>query len=551
MTKKVTGKHLKKLIEGVLNEKFLPIDRKKTGSRPSYRDFATDFNNKFGFSLDSYKADEIEKLFNKDPQDELTAADFGLEFLSNNIEPATSAEEGRRNRIRARALGVAVQNNDADAEKLFKSYIDMNDAGVPTFIEAQNPTPDQIQAYKVRLTSVFEQAGTEAAALADRIIAAFDTGFKQTPVAAPELKDDETFSDVSISTAGATVSRGKKPEMSQSEKYIFTKFFANVGVDVAAAPNSPTDFISRIKAISNFSEAIANRTVLPSELAINEPVKFLNYVLMLEYFNKIIRESDAMGAAYDFEALCAFIGGGRKSGGESGTAGGQGEADFFLGDGSKGSAKYYAGKAISQSKANFQYDAPVFYVVGQKKQAGAQRGTTKAAGEADPSLIVEVDLHCFFVQRDRDVAFKATKIDGTDLEGLIIGDTSLKMNKLLKPDTVVATLVLVGQDKETLDSNLENLNTGIDSTFKEALEDLKKIVGSIKIAKDEVIGFSQDADINKGVKAMQELNASRDTLSNFSTKLDPNLSPINKEVRKEQKITTNLLKKLIEEKLKK
>ena len=81
MTKKVTGKHLKKLIEGVLNEKFLPMDRKKSGKNQSYRDFASEFNSKFGFSLDSYKATEIEKLFNKDPQDKLTASDFQLEFF--------------------------------------------------------------------------------------------------------------------------------------------------------------------------------------------------------------------------------------------------------------------------------------------------------------------------------------------------------------------------------------------------------------------------------------------------------------------------------------
>ena len=240
--------------------------------------------------------------------------------------------------------------------------------------------------------------------------------------------------------------------------------------------------------------------------------------------SKLVREVDAQGGAYNFEALLAFLAGGRQGGAESGAAGGMGEADFFLQDGMKGSAKYYAGKSIHQSAGNFQPLDPVLYVVGQKKAFGAKG--LKTLGKSDLGSIVAVELSVFVVEKSSDGTvfnvsiannFKSGQPGNITAELVPKKDGNLSLGAFINKGMIGATLMLVGASDQTLKTQLDALNGTMNDKIKSAFEAFKEVMGHMKEAKTNISKYTNSATADDGEAAMNSLDNTQIGMTKLNT----------------------------------
>jgi hypothetical protein len=567
MTKKVTGTDLKKLLEVALGkqkleekvvkdfgEKFLDEPLKKFLSKPP-GSFAKDANNPSLKSTDRKR--EFEKYFPEPPTNVIDDDDLYIYHTAKGY-PIASGDERKYSIAR---LSILIHSkHKAQLKKLSnpnkKVKIDgTTNVKMPEYwvknvfpkISAADRASFSREEYGRKLAQMFLGA-KDGGDIAGTITKKFGVSFQKTPVPAAVVNPGETFADIGISSSGASKAT---PAMSQDEVYLLENFFTLSGT---SSTNAPADFLTRIKAISNFSEKIAKRSDLTALIPAAEKAKFLNYVLMMQYINKLVRESDNQGAAYDFEAFCAFLAGGKKAGGESGAAGGMGEADFFFGDGTKGSAKYYKKlSGISQADKNFELNVPVVYVIANKKQVSTTSKVVQLKTGEGETKIHRIDFHMLVVERVKDsfISYDITKLGTKTTKAknknyVTVVGTDVKFTGV---PSAVATLTLTSTDESTIDQNLANLNSATNTAFGTIINNVKKVFASLSASKSQIINYSSSGDFSKGVEAMKSLNTSRNDLASLSTDFDPKKA-IDKNVVEEQKITANFLKKLISESFK-
>ena len=532
---KVTRETLKKLVEGLLNEDTFPfklpdenagtkkkffVDRKADFDKntsawrkmnvlnnASAKDNANAFNDYFPIKdMKDIDKDDFVLLHTNDGLPKASGNDllnsyFRIAFFKQYMTPADYAK-------RIKYLTEPTEEV-TDVGKMPKYWTD-NFKQVP-----ENFNRD---VYGTRLAQIFTGVDNN---VAQNINKNFGTAFVKKPVDPATITNPETFSDLGVSAQSLS---SATPGVSESEKYLMDSFFKVVG---DPGTHDAANVIKRFEKISEFSKLLYENEDITNFVDPNDKAGFMTYVLMMQYLNKMVRESVNESTSYEFEAFCAFIAGGRKSGVESGAAGGQGEADFFLGDGSKGSAKYYAGKSIGQSIKNFQLNAPVLYIVVQKKGFNGNR-----LSSSNSSLIQSLDIHMFFVEKtlqDSDDTITTYAVDDTskkDKGWAQMAGTSWKFNEAINDSTKVATLYLAKSSDETIRENLANLEENTQKAFGSVLDIVRKIFQSLTSSKDKVMKYSTTADFDTGILAMQQMNEAKESLVSLGQEFgNQNLSP--------------------------
>jgi len=542
---------LDKLIEQVIAEKGtfkLPQDLEPPLSQISVPDakkiFNTDDLKKVMWPKHA-KLLKIEPIrgLSVDPDKTLNIAD--LKFLKKPTGDVYRSAKG---------AGAQWNKNVLRAYIMFDNY---DDPKIKAYLEGELDDIKKDDSKKAAYSAFINQIRNAPGEVRKAFIIPRD----QQPIERGKPLEPETYSDPALSARGAG---DLKPRMLASEISMFDNFFKNTGTDSQAAGIS--DMVNRIKALTNFSKEVSGATVSedteePSWKDKSNPQKFLNHVMILEYMSKLVREVDAQGGAYNFEAFLAFLAGGRQGGAESGAAGGMGEADFFLQNGMKGSAKYYAGKSIHQSAGNFQPLDPVLYVVGQKKTFGSKG--LKTLGKSDLGSIVAVELSVFIVEKSADgTVFNVSTVNdfkpggaGNLTTNLVPEkDGNLSLGAFIDKGMIGATLMLVGASDQSLKTQLDALNSTMDDKIRDAFEAFKEVMTHMKEAKTNISKYTNSGDAGDGEGAMNSLDNTQVGMTKLNTAFGweestPDIATDRTLTKIKSESLDNLIKSIIKKKL--
>ena len=306
----------------------------------------------------------------------------------------------------------------------------------------------------------------------------------------------------------------------------------------------------------------------------NKYVDLLNKIMVFDYFNAMAKELDSGSGAYLFETFCAYMAGGRVAGKEKGLKGGMGETDFFFDNGDRGSAKYLATSSkFSQSLGNFVQGIKVTYVFASKK---GQKPIYDNQGEltgfddntevvqTDPDLIHFIDLFVVDVERveqgiiDGKAKFKITAtVPDAQSETM---DLEIDVNKVIfdvskfKP---VGRLYLVEKSKKSITTKLNALAKHMDGTHAAARTSFETLVKSfvktfehLESAQNKVSEYSNSGTKSLGTAAIEDMSDAQTEFKGVMDIIDPEQVRVGS-LSESKKVTSSMLKKLIEENFKK
>jgi hypothetical protein len=306
----------------------------------------------------------------------------------------------------------------------------------------------------------------------------------------------------------------------------------------------------------------------------NKYVDLLNKIMVFDYFNAMAKELDSGSGAYLFETFCAYMAGGRVAGKEKGLKGGMGETDFFFDNGDKGSAKYLATtNKFSQSLGNFVQGVKVTYVFASKKgkkpiydNQGELTGFDDSTEvvQTDPDLIHFIDLFVVDVERVEQAVingkanFKITatvpnaQSETTDLE---IDGTKVIFD--VSNFKRAGRLYLVEKSKKSITTKLNALAKHMDGTHTAARTSFETLVKSfvktfehLESAQNKVSEYSNSGTKSLGTAAIEDMSDAQTEFKGVMDIIDPEQVRVGS-LSESKKVTSSMLKKLIEENFKK
>ena len=331
-------------------------------------------------------------------------------------------------------------------------------------------------------------------------------------------------------------------------------------------------FEERLQKISAFSTAVFDE----KEIKNMRVTELLAAAIFGDYLNTIVKEMDAGSAAYQFEALLAQMAGGSVTGkgdmdAEGNPISGQmGAVDFVMNDGTFGSAKYYANLnagSISQSVQGFKNKVgkPILYVIAHK--VGDAEAPRSYRGESDPEKITELDIYLVSVTPIVDKPkigphFLITTNGLNPHYGYVKGG-ELKPLAKVATEGVQAIKVKISPNNEKFKDALKTAADNSDKSIKDAFSQFQSLFKNLNKANQKMQRYSSTGDTNAGNDALEGF----DEADNEMTKLIELISTgqqvtatgtrssgaKQREItpKNEQKITSDLLRKLIEESFKK
>ena len=416
--------------------------------------------------------------------------------------PAGKADNAKKNVIKLEHLCMQANAGDAGAQKFLEDHI----------FHEQN----------VGILQGLYFVGVPNSWCSERLKAVYPARHQQT-ITPPDIQiaDRGVISDPSMASQ-----RAERGTRLQSEFSIFESFRADSG-----------DLRASIEKLSEFSMEIANREPTPNNAPgteVQELRKFINNMLVLDYFVAFTKEIDSGSGAYFFESFLAYLAGGVSAGKVSGIAGGMGETDFFKGDGSKGSAKFLRrGDVVSQSIKSFGIGQTVEYVVAYKRGELTQGTLTKMAADpntdqiayektSDPDKIRAFEIHVFNVTRleprrpgkslfqvagDGTDENKGAKLQEEGLEG------ELKLHGVTerKPTGVLYITALDNAAQSSYVENLDAYAVAVDGKIRQSYEAFRDLMKSLTQAKDKATIYA--GQTQKGGKFAERTEAGKDALT--------------------------------------
>ena len=334
-----------------------------------------------------------------------------------------------------------------------------------------------------------------------------------------------------------------------------------------------TTFIDRINAISQFTKNIFIDGNLPTDKR-----SLLRASLVTDYLTTIVNEIDSGSGAYQFETFLAAIAGGRvigktdvDSSGGTKASSKMGAVDFQTADGSFGSSKYYSSTSgLSQAFSGFddKKNKTTLYIIAIKKSLSGITGAS-GSGEAttsDPGKIMALDIYMVSVKpkvdNPRSGSDFAVKINGLSQgEGAETTGGALKIAATTKGSETFSIakatpikLYMATEGGQSLKQKLVDLTQDDTKDLNNAYRAFDQLFKNLYDANQNAQAYASSGDKDQGNKALSTLATSDEQLINLvklitkDTKdtFDASARKIN-----EQKITSNFLKKLIEETLKK
>ena len=298
----------------------------------------------------------------------------------------------------------------------------------------------------------------------------------------------------------------------------------------------------------------------------NEPRIMLQAMMMVDLITHMSKEISGYSGDGFFESFCALICGGNVIGTDMGSA------DFLTADGKYGSSKYYQKYvAMKQAVSGFEKGKVdrVHYVMAIKSKGKQQTSAAvaKSSGATTKAHeITYIDLHYSIVdlvsEKNGKKNFTIHNANGELLStqnGLKKG-SSIALDKDHTPkDTYVGTLRLVAGGVPWQNAFEQNLEDGSAKKAFEASKNFFKELFAAEeqtktyIAKDK--GSTAQSIITSGNSALKAFDNADEHLSSLVTLLSGGKkikgARKSRKLREQQKITSDFLRKLIEESFKK
>ena len=511
MTKKVTGKELKDLLEVALNEK-LSLD---IGGDYKIAPMKTAFGTQGGkFVPGGDKAADKKKrqaLDLGEPKGKFTIAD-AAGFSKNSDGNLNSAAKNvtLMNIFCADTVWAAM---DEDEKKNFEEeYFKVENFGV------LNRTENFIKNFNATYVKLANQ------------------------VKKPDAVKQKEKPDPSLTSSTIQTGMTDKAQITPDQKALLGSFFAM---------NNANDLQSRMKALTDFSQLIAKKEGTLKQAFLDQQTEgdqtnignvsrnFIVNASVMDIFNNFAKNIDSGAGAYYFEAFLALMSGGKSGGKESGVAGGMGEADFITASGGKGSAKYLAqGSDVEQSWKNFVPGQPVEYIIAYK--ADEQNRPT-----SDIEALYKIVLYRVLVEN---VNGQQVKINGEE-KGVsaVVNNGTLNLQQFLS-GAEIGDFILPQTDKKSVTDFLKDGGEFVNKEVGKALEYFANIMKSLKDMKSKTITFSSSGKPGDAEAALKEVPNFQENISKLQTSYKK--GPVPRDDLEEQKITANFLKKLISESFK-
>jgi hypothetical protein len=604
MSKKITESMLKGLVERVLNERTLPVAMKKTdvstGDYTNKDRSVKDIKKDLGSNKIKVTKTDLKDLANKDDNpEELNLSDFKKAFraarASDSVTgaPTAGGAQTAYELMTDPNLDDRIQGDiESEYEKTqaWQSYINSraNLPGDPDGLKYNEKMPLATSselgtgrgAQNVKeLSALLSRAGASQSNMhADYLekyikhsedYARNAVYIMKFLVQNQKLKSDNTFYLLALSQYGedqktkltAPSDRGSlerktltAPEISTqgiesgkmlaSQFHMFDKFIQ--GTDGASTKET---LKNRVKKMTDFSNELYNLQEAPTAASSDKYFDFFNKTMMMDYINKMVFEMDSMSGAYTFEAFCAYLAGGISGGKTKGLSGKMGATDFSTADGKKGSAKYLKTMSeFKQSAGDFIINQPITYIFASKRDSSSK-------GISSPDEIHEIEMY----------VLEAKLIDETkDVHKFEINGQPKKIKQ--KDGSYIfqatdadsaGTLRLRTSSKDLVTDNLTALANGIGSDVKTAFESFKITMTDLLKAKDNIEIYVQkgaipdpdDASKDVGTIASEKLQSANVNFDKVKAKISS--APAPAPVTESKKVTSDLLKKLIQEKFKK
>lgn len=583
MTKKVTGKELEKLIEGVLNEKGLPrqdldLDNEQDlkdkldiplDVDPNYRDLANLLKKDRKPSELSKK--DVEKAYDVSSN---TSAVKGADFLKSNTTDAelrNAIDDIYKSSARYNAEKAKQEKDlyvwDTDPKDERKALRSANNIAKTKYfadliVDKRGSRKEKSSALEALVNlatqklagiSIIQDVLGSEGNLAKFLIDKFkksELSKERLPAKAPKDEPAMTISDPVISTGGSDKARYR------SELINVFSTVAQIG-STGDSLRSEDFWTDALKLIADFSSFVMSGKTNNNNLLNLSATEYLSLTIALDYCYRFAKEIEGGGGAYQFEAFLGLLANGYVGGKEAGIAGGPGEADFVYQTKNEkgelvpamGSAKYYATTTASQSARSFEMYTPVAYVYALKERSdGATTSDAKAISKINNYIFtVEkvygkgVEPQKKFQKLQEGTGGEAVPINKDDFDKLPAGRVVFKFTNTitgevigyyhtstldqiaLKPGiiegTLAATLELPGVNRAVLAKSHELASKEVGKQVGLAFKSFESLFKDLIEAKKKATEYSTNADKDTGMAALNAINSSKKNLVTLSTQI--------------------------------
>ena len=522
MSKKITGNDLKKLLEGVLNEKDFTPDTLGGLSAADLKAVGVKAGKVSSLQLG---LEIIAK--SKNPFNAITIEDFD-ELISDPSKITTNAEQ---------------------ALNFFKYFGNLSDTDLDVLkskVKMKN-TPNAKATFEyLSSTDSYEK------------IREFGIKAAETITKFYEYKSKQTSGTQSVSNPRLSSRRIESGDLPRDYMVIMNNLFTS------------TNFNERINQISQISSKYFNISQEGEREDYGSMVgqsiqKSLSEIMVLDLFNHVTKELDSGSGAYFFEAILGLIAGGRMSGKDLTKAGKAGAYDFVFADGTMGSAKYFAKNSdeIKQATSGFRdlYDeandslVSIKYVIALKKQ-DIEQISNPNRGTSDPSKLIALELYTPTVTYDG----ASFKIDG--VEATITDDgKDIRFYPWISANKSSSILFVASMRTETFRKGIENKIQGQKKLVVNAFDAFKKYFEFLTSAEEQARIYSTTADVTDGISTQEALSNANEEMEKLKAAFasqeaekQAGLSSrhnVGYATNESKKITADFLKKLISENFKK
>jgi hypothetical protein len=576
MTKKVTGSDLEKLIkEAMLNEfdsklkiNGAPVARKEKSSSRKMKNYEPghvyigktfpEFPGKSGENLEDYSAlsnTPVKRaankfLFSKDsPATQLGINDIASLFKDASFDNGKSLKSTNKRHAMSLSHAQIKKNGTPEEKQTWNNSIYAMISNNRSFRELfgkgsfgpefgyidgatiPNSEDEQIQAYVDNWTSY-------------RVVDTIDQNMSQGSIDQPNSDDISKI---------------------QQKRDLFNIDMRNYGSELGTFPpeiqtSMATMFAGvntltgRMKTLTDFSNDFLSilRGDNPSDKIKSLGLqKMISSVMVMDYLNSIIEDVDSGAGAYMFESFCAAIAGGKVEGKRTTDEGKMAAVDFTLSSGASGSSKFYSGiGGIEQAVNGFDDGDPVYYIVAIKNKSSSDE-------------VLNIDLYTYTVVVDRSSGKNNITIMTPNRVEIHPKPQAkpggmIKLNKksYYKNETLLGTFQILRTSKEDLNSfrdAIKDIADRVEGKIAEVLPKMSEI-------QDDTANFSSNLNMYASAGKMKAGNAAVKSLINMKKLTKELFELFHGEVEyeaigtsdlEENKITSDFLKKLIEESFKK
>ena len=477
--------------------------------------------------------DAIKKALSVEPLKDITIEDLRL-ITNSDGSLKRSGANMKINDTRIPFLYYFADQDEKEAQDELNSHANTNEKAIANYGQFQKNKPKS-DGWSERWLNTLNQKLQQ-----------------KTPANVKDTGKRRGLSDPTMITSPA-----ERGEMLPAQFEIFKNVFGGIG------GGGKDVLLTRIKKLTEMTKWIMSDTPSRAPTVESSPLfadskDLLTSVMVLEYFDTFMKDIDHGAGAYYFESFLAYLAGGISGGKEKGAAGGMGESDFIMSDGSKGSAKYLQKDSeVSQNYNSFVKGKPVTYVVAYKEDAFGEK-------TSDVEELAKVTVSVFTVERlDYGLSEAETtsrfRINDSDANVKVkvstTGSRTVYFTDYVK-NNIVGSFMLVkttDEQKQGLFDRVDDAINNLGGNYKQIFGEFKELMRLIICAKDNSKMYASSGNAKEhgdvALKCLQDAeNKQTKFINSMSTSAPTNVQPApnaSQAIDENQKLTEKILDKLI------